>query len=134
MMRTTPIQDTITVHVPFTIRKRGGRTQIVTPEGAAAPRAQVDNTLLKALARAFRWKRMLENGDFGTTGDLAAHEGIAPSYMTRVMRLTLLAPVTVEAILQGRQGSQMTLAGLLEPFPGEWAWQMTKGFDTPPHA
>jgi hypothetical protein len=93
MTRTTPVQDTITVHVPFTIRKRGGRKQIVTPEGATAhPRAHIDNTIIKALARAFRWKRMLDSGAFTTIGDLAAHEGIAPSYMTRILRLTLLAP------------------------------------------
>jgi hypothetical protein len=120
MSRTTPLQDTITVHVPFTIRKRGGRKQIVTPEGAPVQRAHIDNTIIKALARAFRWKRMLENGEFTTIGDLAAHEGIAPSYMTRIMRLTLLAPVTVEAIVEGRQVPEMTLAGLLRPFPVAW--------------
>jgi hypothetical protein len=124
MIRTTPIYDTITVHVPFTIRKRGGRTQIVTPAGATAPRAHIDTTLLKALARAFRWKHMLESGAFATIGDLAAHEGIAPSYMTRVIRLTLLAPIMIEAIVEGRQGPEITLAGLLEPFSGEWAGQM----------
>jgi hypothetical protein len=123
MSRTTPIQETITVHVPFTIRKRGGRKQIITPDAATGPRAHIDNTLLKALARAFRWQRMLENGAFTTIGDLAIHEGIAPSYMTRVMRLTLLTPEIVSAIVEGRQGPEITLAGLLEPFPGEWAGQ-----------
>ena len=123
MTRTAPLPDTVTVLVPFTIRKRGGRTQIVTPEGAPAPRAHIDNTIIKALARAFRWKQMLENGAFTTLGDLATYEGIAPSYMTRVLRLTLLAPVTVEAIVAGKQDAKVTLAGLLEPFPGEWSKQ-----------
>jgi hypothetical protein len=123
MTRATPIPDTVTVHVPFRIIKRGGRKLIITPEGATAQRRQIDNTIIKALARAFRWTRMLENGAFTTVGDLAAHEAIAPSYMTRVMRLTLLAPEIVSAIVEGRQGPEMTLVRLLEPFPTEWAGQ-----------
>jgi hypothetical protein len=81
-------------------------------------------TLVKALARAFRWKRMLESGEFTTIAELAEREGIAPSYMTRVLRLTLLAPDIVEAILEGRQGSEVTLAQVLETFPGEWKDQL----------
>ena len=84
---------------------------------------RTDNTLVKALARAFRWKRMLESGEFATIAELAEREGIAPSYMTRVLRLTLLAPDIVEAILDGRQGAEVTLAWLLEPFPLEWEGQ-----------
>lgn len=61
----------------------------------------MDNTLVKALARAFRWSRMLESGDFATIAEVAAREGVAPSYMTWVMRLTLLAPNIVEAFLDG---------------------------------
>ena len=79
-----------------------------------------DSTLVKALARAFRWKRMLDSGEFTTIAELAEREGIAPSYMTRVLRLTLLAPDIVEGILDGKQGPEMTLARVLEPFPNEW--------------
>ncbi|WP_449619228.1 hypothetical protein [Roseovarius salis] len=89
------------------------------PEGAAQPR-RTDNTLIKALARAFRWKSMLESGEFATIAELAAREGIAPSYMTRVLRLTLLAPDIIEGILDGKQGPEVTLARVLEPFPEEW--------------
>jgi hypothetical protein len=78
---------------------------------------------VKALARAFRWKRMLESGEFATIADLAEREGIAPSYMTRVLRLTLLAPEIVEAILDGTHGPEVTLARVLEPVPMEWAEQ-----------
>ena len=63
---------------------------------------------------------MLDSGEFVTIAELAEREGIAPSYMTRVMRLTLLAPDIVEAILDGRQGPEVTLARLLEPFPLKW--------------
>nr|WP_242390247.1 hypothetical protein [Polymorphum gilvum] len=91
------------------------------PEGATQPR-RTDSTLVKALARAFRWKRMLGSGEFASIAELAEHEGIAPSYMTRVLRLTLLAPDIVEAILDGRKGPNVTLARMLEPFPLDW-WE-----------
>ena len=120
MTRATP--DTITLRVPFRVVKRGGRKEVQRPDGAPVQR-RTDSTLIKALARAFRWKRMLESGDFTTINELAEHEGIAPSYMTRVMRLTLLAPDIVEAILDGRQGPEVTLARLLKGFPVEWEGQ-----------
>ena len=122
MTSRTPIPDTVTLHVPFRIVKRGGRKEMQMPEGTTQPR-RTDSTLVKALARAFRWKRMLESGDFATIAELAEHEGIAPSYMTRVLRLTLLAPDIVEAILDGRQWSDARLSKLLEPFPLKWAEQ-----------
>ncbi len=109
----------MTLHVPFRVVKRGGRKEMQLPEGATQPR-RTDNTLVKALARAFRWKRMLKSGEFATIAELAEREGIASSYMTRVLRLTLLAPDIVEAILDGRQGPEVTLARVLEPFPVEW--------------
>ncbi len=121
-MKPAATPDTITLHVPFRIIKRGGRKEVHLPDGAPVQR-QTDNTLIKALARAFRWKKMLESGEFTTINELAEHEGIAPSYMTRVLRLTLLAPDIVEAILDGRQGREVTLARLLKGFPVEWEGQ-----------
>jgi len=123
MTRVAPIPDTVTLHVPFRIVKRGGRKEMQLPDGAVQPR-RTDNALVKALARAFRWKRMLESGEFATISEMAEREGIAPSYMTRVLRLTLLAPDIVEAILEGKQGPEVTLARVLEPFPGEWREQV----------
>jgi len=124
----TPTPETVTLRIPFRVVKRGGRKEMVLPsntrDAAAQPR-KTDNTLVKAVARAFRWKRMLDTGEFATIAELAEREGIASSYMTRVLRLTLLAPETVEAILDGRQGPEVTLARVLEPFPVEWAQQMS---------
>jgi hypothetical protein len=122
-----PAPDTITVHVPFRVVKRGGRKEMQMPDGVPQER-RADNTLVKALARAFRWKRMLDSGAFITIKDLAEHERMAPSYMTRVLRLTLLAPDIVEAILDGRQEPKVTLTKVLEPFPVEWAQQQTSFF------
>ena len=125
MTRGSPAPETVTLHVPFRIVKRGGRKEMQLPEGAAQPR-RADNTLVKALARAFRWKRMLESGEYATIAELAEREGIAPSYMTRVLRLTLLAPDIVEAILDGKQEPKMTLARALEPLPVDWSDQRAR--------
>lgn len=122
MTRAKPMPETVTVHVPFRLVKRGGRKEMQMPDGASSQR-KMDNTLVKALARAFRWKRMLESGEFTTMAELAEHEGIAPSYMTRVLRLTLLAPCIVEKILDGRFERGVTLVHLLEPFSLEWQAQ-----------
>lgn len=122
MTRGAPIPETVTLHVPFRVVKRGGRKEMQLPEGTAQPR-KTDSTLVKALARAFRWKRILESGEFATIAELAEREGIAFTYMARVLRLSLLAPDIVEAILDGRQRPEVTLARLLEPFPVEWSKQ-----------
>jgi hypothetical protein len=118
--------DTITVRVPMTFRRRGGRKLIVLPDGrssAPQPRPCVDSALVKALARAFRWRRMLESGSVATLTEMAAKERINASYVSRVLRLTLLAPDIVEAILYGRQTTQITLPLLMKPFPIEWEQQ-----------
>jgi hypothetical protein len=119
-------EQTVTVTVPFAIRKRGGRKLILTPDGTTAvfaPRARVDNTLVKAIARAHRWQRMLEEGEFTSAAELAAAEKINQSYVCRVLRLTLLAPEIIEAILDGRQPPALQMDALLKSFPVDWAKQ-----------
>ena len=125
-----PVQ-TVTVEVPFTIRKRGGRKQVITPDGASAwvsPRTRIDNTMIKAIARGFRWRKLLETGVYGTIEEIAAAEKINSSYVSRVLRMTLLAPSVVEAILDGRQPTKVTLAVLMRPFPVAWKEQVEAGF------
>ncbi len=114
---------TLTVRVPMTFRKRGGRKQVVSPEGASwrQHRACVDNTMVKAIARGFRWRAMLESGEYATIAEIAAAEKINPSYVSRVLRLTLLSPAIVESILDGRQPADMTLSVLMQPFAVLWA-------------
>jgi hypothetical protein len=130
MTRTKAITETVTIHVPFRIVKRGGRREMILPPGAQT-RRQADDSLIKALARAFRWKRMLDSGAFPTLTELAQREKIAPSYMTRVLRLALLAPDLVEAILEGRQGAGVTLARLMEPISAEWDEQRRADWISP---
>ncbi len=119
-------EQTMTVTVPFAIRKRGGRKLVITPDGVEAvpvPRARVDSALLKALARGFRWRKLLETGDYGTIEEIAEAESINPSYVSRVLRMTLLAPDIVEAILAGKQPEGLTMALAMRPFPVEWERQ-----------
>jgi hypothetical protein len=123
MSRTQPAPETVTIHVPFRLVKRGGRKEMQLPEGAAQAR-KPDNTLIKALARAFRWKRMLETGEYATIADLAEREGIAAPYLTRTMRLAQLAPDLVEAILDGRQPRDLTLEAMRGQIPEEWSKQV----------
>ncbi|WP_373505226.1 hypothetical protein [Aestuariivirga sp.] len=122
----TDVSTSLTLTVPFAIRKRGGRKLIITPDGSNAqpqPRVQVDSALLKALGRGFRWRKLLETGDYTTIEEIADAENINPSYVSRVLRMTLLAPEIVEAILQGRQPAGLTMARAMQPFPIEWEMQ-----------
>jgi hypothetical protein len=88
-----------------------------------APRPRVGNAMVKALARTFRWREMLDKGVHATLEDLAKANYVAPSFVSRVMRLTLLAPEIVEAILDGTQGPELTLARFMESFPAKWSSQ-----------
>jgi hypothetical protein len=72
---------------------------------------------------SFRWREMLENGTHATIAEIAATEKINESYVSRLLRLTLLAPDIIDAILDGRQPAEMTLAVLMKPFPVEWKRQ-----------
>ena len=124
----TAAPPVLTVHVPLTVRRRGGRKVVIAPDGTEAPvmtAARIDSTLVKALARAFRWRRMLESGVVSTVDEIAVREKINKSYVSRVLRLTLLAPDIVEAILDGRQPEGMTLPGLMEGVAVEWGRPFT---------
>ncbi|QYU69737.1 hypothetical protein J4558_06295 [Leptolyngbya sp. 15MV] len=118
----TDAAQTLTVVIPLRVKTRGGRKAMVTPGVLVLERRQ-DITLIKAVARAFRWRRMLETGRFATINELAAAEKINSSYVSRVLRLTLLAPDTVEAILGGRQSAGVTLPVMMEGVPACWTDQ-----------
>jgi hypothetical protein len=116
--------QTLTIRVPLRIRQRVGRKKVVAPDGTPwTPLPRVDNAMVKALAWAFRWRKMLDTGVHATLEELAKAKGVAASYVSRVLRLTLLAPEIVEAILDGRQPVELQLDDLVEEFPLEWAAQ-----------
>lgn len=130
MTRKDSVSETVTLHVQFRMVKRGGRKEMQLPERSVQP-PRADATLVKALARAFRWKRMLESGEFTSITELAERERLTLSFVTRILRLTLLAPHVVEAILDEGKGSQLTLATAMRSFPVEWDRQQLTGHNRP---
>jgi len=116
---------TVTVHIPVTIRQRGGRKQILSPSGSSpwSPDPRVDTALLKAVVRAYRWREMLESAEYSCAAELAKAEKVNDSYLSRVLRLTLLAPEIVEAIVAGQQPSTLQVDDLLKPLPLDWQRQ-----------
>ncbi|KRP85214.1 hypothetical protein AOQ73_39085 [Bradyrhizobium pachyrhizi] len=113
----------IVVSIPIALRRQGGRKRVVTPADASSwspvpPR--IDNTMIKALVRAHRWRGMLESNLFTSVRELAKAEKINESYLCRVLRLTLLSPTLTEAILNGQQPIGLDLATLLKSLPVEW--------------
>jgi hypothetical protein len=117
---------TFTVRVPLTIRRRPGRKTVVTPvrdgAGAALP-TRADPALVKALARAFRYQRLLDDGRYASISEMAAAERIERGYLGALLRLTLLAPDIVEAILDGRRPDAVMLPRPMEPIPACWSKQ-----------
>lgn len=119
----------LTVRVPMRFERIGGRKAIIAPEGVpeiAPSPAAPDAALLRALGRAYRWQRLLEKGTYGSAAELATAEKVNPSYLSRVLRLTVLAPDVVATILEGRQRPNLSLLKLLEGFPVEWSAQRAK--------
>jgi hypothetical protein len=107
--------DTLTIRIPIRLQRRGGRKLIMTPEGVTAParKPSRDETLIKALVRAHRWRRRIESGQAKSITDLAEQEGVTDAYVCQLLPLTCLAPDIVEAILDGRQPKGLRLAEVL---------------------
>lgn len=121
------------ISVPFKLKRRGGKKLVITPENAPTivRTGRRDAVMIKTLARAFRWRALLDGGTCATIEDLGRREQISPSYVGRVVRLTFLAPDIVEAILNGKQPRLLDTKSLLKPFPAEWNAQKRHfGFDT----
>lgn len=116
----------ITVRVPLRVRRGPGRKTVVTPVVDGLPThttTRADPTLLKALARAFRYQRMLDDGRYASISEMAAAEKLDRGYLGRLLQLTLLAPDIVEAIVGGRQKEGMSSAMLMQGVPMDWAAQ-----------
>jgi hypothetical protein len=114
------------MRIPMRFRRRGGRKRIVAPDGSAltpASKPQPDGTLVKALARAWRWQRMLDEGVYTTVSEIGDAEGISKGYVSRILRLTLLAPDLVEAILVWRTDQVLLLEQLERPLAASWEEQ-----------
>jgi hypothetical protein len=112
----------ITVRVPLKIRRRPGRKTVVMPmtDGLAPVATRADPALVKALARAFRYQKLLDEGRYASISEMAEGERVERGYLGCLMRLTLLAPPIIEAILNGRQPEGITLPALMEGVPAAW--------------
>lgn len=118
--------ETLVVRIPMRFQRRGGRKRIVAPDGselAPSLKPQPDGTLITALARAWRWHKLLDDGVYGSVMEIAEAERISKSYVSRILRLALLAPDIVEGILEDRQQDVLLLERLRRGWPAEWAAQ-----------
>ena len=118
--------STLIVRIPMRFQRRGGRKRIVAPDGselAPSSNSQPDGTLVKALARAWRWQRMLDDGVYASVSEIGDAENISKSYVSRILRLALLAPEIVNAILAGRTDQAVMLQELQQPLPASWEEQ-----------
>ena len=118
--------STLTVHVPLKFAIRGGRKTIigeVAERSHTPPRTRFDDSIAKAFARAYRWKQRLEDGSYATVAELAKAERITDSYVTRILRLNLLAPDIVEALLDGR--TTLTVQDVSDRISMVWQAQRT---------
>lgn len=117
---------TLIVRIPMRFQRRGGRKRIVAPDGSAivpATKPQPDGTLIKALGRAWRWQKLLDDGVYASVSEIGDAENISKSYVSRILRLALLAPHIVEAIVAGRTDPGMMLEQLEQPLPASWVEQ-----------
>jgi hypothetical protein len=117
---------TLVVRMPMRFQQRRGRKRIVAPDGTAivhTSKPQPDGTLVAALARAWRWQPMLDAGVYTSVSEIGDAENISKSYVSRILRLALLAPDIVEAILAGRADQALLLESLDRPLPASWEEQ-----------
>jgi hypothetical protein len=121
----------LTIRLPLTFARRRGRKRIITPDGKTlepASHAEEATTLVKAIARAYHWKRMLEEGHYTSMQDLANAEKVTPSFLARILRLTLLAPDIVEQAVRNPNSDRLSIDAFMQPFPPEWDAQRAKLF------
>jgi hypothetical protein len=119
----------LVVRIPMRFQRRGGRKRIVAPDGTAivpATKPQPDGTLIKALVRAWRWRKLLDEGVYTSVTEISEAESIGKSYVSRILRLALLAPGIVEEILDGHADHPLMLGQLERPLPASWVEQRVR--------
>jgi hypothetical protein len=118
--------ETLVVRILMRFQRRGGRKRIVAPDGSAivpSSKPQPDGTLVKALARAWRWQKLLDEGVYESVSEIGESECISKSYVSRILRLALLAPDIIETVLEGRSSQALMLERLERPLPAAWEEQ-----------
>jgi hypothetical protein len=125
--------STLVVRIPMQFQRRGGRKRIVAPDGSAVVptnKPQPDSTVVKALTRAWRWQKLLDDGVYTSVSEIGDAENISKSYVSRILRLALLAPDVIEAILAGSTDQPLVLERLEWPLPASWEEQQRMFFDS----
>ena len=118
--------ETLVIRVPMEFKKRGGRKEVIVPEGLSGARrskSRAQEPLVTALARAFHWQELIDGGRYATVTELAGALGVDRSYVGRIMRLALLAPDIVEAVVRGEEPSGLSLERLTKGMRMLWAEQ-----------
>lgn len=117
--------NTIRVVIPLTVRRKNGRPKILPPadHGLVKARTQ-DAHVLRAIARAWNWRRRLERGDASTLQDIATAEKVTDRFVSRMMRLAWLAPDVLEKLVTHRIPPALALNDLIAAADLEWAEQM----------
>jgi hypothetical protein len=116
---------TLVIRIPMRFQRRAGRKRIVAPDGSAMPtlKPQPNGTIVKALARAWRWQKQLDEGIYSSVSEIGDAENISKSYVSRILRLALLAPDTIEMTIEARSDQALMLEQLERPLPVSWEEQ-----------
>jgi len=122
--------DTIRVFIPLTYRHRNGKPRIIVPEAEPEFEARVqDPHILRALGRAWAWRRKLESGEAATIHDIAVAENVTDRFVSRMMRLAYLSPDVLERLLLWREPPALSLTDLIKASYLPWAEQMGRVFE-----
>lgn len=126
-----PAYETIRVHIPLTVRKRGGRPRILPPKDieTSGPPPGQDRRVLRAIGRAWGWRRKLERGEATTLADIAAEEGLSGRYVSRLIRLAWLSPKVLERLVQRREPTVLSIKDLCAVADLPWGEQPGRVFD-----
>ncbi|MBF0295138.1 MAG: hypothetical protein HQL96_08095 [Magnetococcales bacterium] len=116
----------LSIFIPVQFKRRGGRKMIVAPDGVVGRPAERDESMIQAVAKAWKWRRMLDRKEALNLSEIAAKEKIGETYAGRILELSLLSPEIVEAILDGRQPVGLSLREFAKGIPLAWEEQRVK--------
>ena len=121
--------NTVRVFVPLAMRRRNGRPRVLPPANAADQQVRAqDPHILKALGRAWAWRRKLESGEAATVGDIARAEKVTDRFVSRTMRLAYLSPEVLERLAVGQVPPAISVAKLIDTTYPPWARQAEQVF------
>ena len=125
-------EDGVLIRIPMRLKKRGGRKEVIVPDGLRERmnKPDYDEPFVIAIARAHAWQEMLDSGKYRSIREMAGSLGICDTYMSRLIRFTILAPDIIETMLDGREPYGFSQTKLTGAIPGEWEEQRKRwGFE-----